>query len=194
MTSSSDSSPSAPASPTNGLLLLCIDLQPVFLKTIPDAEVIQRRAAFAIQAALGIGIDVIFTEQVPQKLGGTLPELLTLATSPTTFGKNTFSALADDGIRDALHERKIEHILLCGIETSVCVYQTALDALSDNLQVTILTDCIGARRNPDALVCLDALSRAGAHLLPSETVFYAMLQGVQHPFFKKFTQLVKTHS
>jgi len=181
-----------PAASSNELLLLCLDLQPVFLRTIADTESVQRRCAFAIQAAAGLGIDIAFTEQVPQKLGGTAPELLSLAPSATPFGKNCFSAFADDGIRDSISSRKIEHLLLCGIETPVCIYQTALDALTAGLQVTLLGDCIGARRADDARICLDALVRAGVHVLPSETVFYALLHDVNHPFFKRYTQLVKT--
>ena len=86
-----------------------------------------------------------------------------------------------------------EHLLICGLETQICVYQTALDALRAGLHVTILSDAVGARRPADAAVCLDALGRAGAHVLPGETVFYALLGDVQHPFFKTYTQLVKSH-
>lgn len=181
-----------PVLPDN-LLLLCLDLQPVFIRAIADGATVQRRCAFAIQAATGLGLPVLFTEQVPQKLGGTAPELLALAPSASVQAKDTFSALADDRIRAAITERNIEHLLLCGLETPVCVYQTALDALSAGLQVTLLSDAVGARRPEDARVCLDALTRAGVHLLPSESVFYALLHGVQHPFFKAYTQLVKSH-
>ena len=115
-------------------------------------------------------------------------------TAPVVFSKNTFSALADSAIRESLVSRETEHLLLCGIETSVCVHQTALDALAAGLQVTLLSDCVGARRPEDARVCLDALVRAGVHVLPSETVFYSLLHEVTHPFFKAYTQLVKTYS
>jgi hypothetical protein len=57
-----------------------------------------------------------------------------------------------------------------------------------------LSDAVGARRPDDARVCLDSLMRAGAHVLPSETVFYALLREVGHPFFRAYTQLVKQHS
>lgn len=176
------------------LLLLCIDLQPAFVKALNDGNAVQRRCAFAIQAAAGLGIGVAFTEQVPQKLGGTAPELLNLVPKPTVFGKCTFSAFADDGIRDALRQRGVTHVLLCGIETSVCVYQTALDALATGLQVTVLSDCTGARRPDDAQICLAALAHTGIHILPSETVFYALLHDAKHPFFKAYTQLVKSHA
>jgi len=178
-----------------GTLLLCIDMQPVFVGAVAEGARIQRRCEFAITAATGLGLPVAFTEQVPQKLGGTVPELLALAFGAPVFGKSTFSVLADDGIRDALiRDRGVDHLLLCGIETSVCVYQTALDALAAGLQVTILSDCVGARRADDAWVCTEALRRAGVHLLPSETVFYALLHDVKHPFFKAYTQLVKSHA
>lgn len=177
-----------------GLLLLCIDLQSVFLQVMAESESIQRRCSFAIQAANGLGTSIIFTEQVPQKLGGTSPSLIELVSSPTVFAKNTFSALADPAIRDAILSRNPEHVLICGIETSVCVHQTALDALAAGLEVTLLSDCVGARRPDDARTCIAALIRAGVHVLPSETVFYSLLRDVNHPFFKRYTQLVKAHA
>jgi nicotinamidase-related amidase len=182
-------------SPFAGALLLCVDLQPVFLNSVADGAKLLRRCSFVIQAAQGLGIPVAFTEQVPQKLGGTAPELAALAPKAKFYSKTTFSALADDGIRDALRGRDVEHLILCGLETSICVYQTALDALDAQLQVTILSDAVSARRPEDAKVCLDALrARSNVFILPSETVFYCLLQDVKHPFFKNFTQLVKNHA
>jgi nicotinamidase-related amidase len=180
--------------PPAGLLLLCIDMQPVFVHAVTNGARVQRRCEFAIAAAHGLAVPVAFTEQVPQKLGGTAAELLALTFGAPVFGKNTFSALADDGIRDALlRDRGVEHLLLCGIETPVCIYQTALDARAAHLEVTVLSDAVGARRPDDADYCLAELTRAGVHVLPSESVFYALLHDVKHPFFKPYTQLVKTH-
>jgi nicotinamidase-related amidase len=183
-----------PPHPPAGVLLLCIDMQPVFVQAVTNGSLVQRRCEFAIAAAHGLKLPVAFTEQVPQKLGGTAPELLALAFGAPVFGKNTFSALADDGIRDALlRDRGVEHLLLCGVETSVCIYQTALDARAAKLDVTVLSDAVGARRTDDASYCLDELARAGVHVLPSEAVFYSLLHDVKHPFFKAYTQLVKSH-
>lgn len=181
-------------SPFGGAILMCIDMQPSFLDAIPDGKRVLQRCCFAVQAARGLGLKVVFTEQVPQKLGGTHPDLLAVAPKPVLFSKNTFSALGDDGIRDALRGLDAEHLILCGVESSICVYQTALDALDINLQVTILTDAVGSRRSEDGKVCLDALSRMNVYVLPSETVFYALLQDASHPFFKGFTQLVKKYA
>lgn len=180
--------------PISGVLLLCLDVQAPFLGVMPDGDRVLKRCRLAAAAAQGLGIPVAFTEQVPQKLGPTVPDLLAEAPGAPQYGKTTFSALADDGIRDAIRAFDVDHLLLCGIETPVCVYQTALDALDHQFQVTLLSDAITARRADDAAVAADALIRAGVHVLPAETVFYALLRDARHPFFKSYTQLVKDHA
>lgn len=185
--------PPFPSIPDDAFLL-CVDMQPIFIRAMADSARVQHRCEFAVAAAVGLGIPAGFSEQVPQKLGGTAPELLALAPQAAVWPKNTFSALADEGIRDALlRQRDVQHLLLCGIETPVCVYQTAIAALADGMQVTVLSDAVGARRPDDAAACLAALRHAGAHVLPGETVFYALLREVGHPFFRAYTQLVKSH-
>lgn len=170
-------------------------MQPVFVRAVTDGGRVQRRCEFAVAAARGFGLPIAFTEQVPQKLGATAPELVALAPGAPAFGKETFSALADAAIRDALLcEQKVDHLLICGIETPICIYQTAIEALAADLHVTLLSDAIGARRPDDAAACLLALHRAGVHVLPSETVFYSLLGAVRHPFFKAYTQIVKSHA
>jgi nicotinamidase-related amidase len=180
--------------PLPGALLLCVDMQAPFLNAIADRDTVIRRCRFAVAAARGLGLRVAFTEQVPQRLGPTLPELLALVDSPLQLGKATFSALADDGIAETIRSFDTEHLLLCGIETSICVYQTAIDAVNANLQVTVLSDAVAARRSDDAATALAALARAGVHVLPAESIFYALLHDARHPFFKRFTELVKSHA
>ncbi len=177
-----------------GVLLLCLDVQAPFLAVMADGPQTLRRCRFSIAAAHGLGLPILFTEQVPEKLGPTSPELTVLAPEAPRFGKTSFSAFGDPGVRDAIQAFNPGHLLLCGIETPVCVYQTALDALSAELQVTLLSDAVGARRPDDARNALDALIRSGVHVLPAETVFYALLRDATHPFFKTYTRLVKDHA
>lgn len=194
MTASSSAPEGAPPSLAD-TVLLCIDMQPVFIRAVEDGERVQRRCEFAVAAAAGLNLPVVFTEQVPEKLGATAPALRSLAATAPVFSKRTFSALADEAVREAiLGDGSIQHLLLCGVETSVCVYQTAIAALAHDLAVTVLSDAVGARRPGDGRVCLDALARSGAHVLPAETVFYAVLHDTGHPFFKAYTQLVKSAS
>ncbi len=178
-----------PAAP----LLLCLDLQPVFLAAICDSQRVHWRCSFALEAAAGLGVPVIFTEQVPDKLGRTAEDLLGLVAKPTVFGKVTFSALGDKTVAAHLASTGARHLLIAGLETPVCVYQTATDALQAGYQVTLLSDCLGARRTDDATVTLAQLRHAGCRVLPAESVFYALLREAKHPFFRAYTQLVKKY-
>jgi len=184
----------APSLPSD-LLLLAVDLQPGLLAAIDPAGALTRDCRFALAAATGLGLPVAFTEQVPAKLGATSPALRVVAPSAPVWAKNTFSALGDPAVRGALlAPGGPRHLLLAGIETPICVYQTAIDALRAELEVTVLTDCVGARRPADAAAALAALARLGCHLLPAETVFYALAQDARHPFFRGLTALVKART
>ncbi len=180
------------ADPAQGALLLVIDVQPTFLKAMPQGEASLRRCQLAVGAARLLGLPTIFTEQVPAKLGPTHPGLLAAAgETRAVFGKTAFSAFGAPGLKDALEKAGASQLLICGLEIPVCVYQTAMDALREGLGVTILSDAVTGRRDDDGRACLEALRSAGAHVLPVETVFYALLGDAGHPQFRAFTELVK---
>ena len=178
---------------TSRLALLVLDMQPAFLKPIENAPTLIKRTQFAIETAKLFGIATFFTEQVPEKLGATVPELLAAAgDNPTVFPKTAFSALRAEGVEEFLKENGTEHLLIAGIETPICLYQTCVDAAQDELDVTVFNDCAGGRRPDDCALVAQTLSESGTLWMPSETVFYSMLGDATHPQFKAFTNLVKT--
>jgi len=182
------------SAPENHLGLLVVDMQDSFLKAIHGGDRLVRRTAFAIEAAQVLGIRIAATEQIPGKLG---PSNAGLAErwgeDAPVFDKSAFSALAADGIERWIESNRIDHLLLAGIETSICIYQTALDALGRELGVTLLDDCIGERRPEDRPAVLRQLVAMDAHVLPSETIFYSLLGDAGDPRFREFTKLVKTY-
>lgn len=176
----------------SGVALLVVDVQPTLLKAIPAADAFLQRCLLAVGAARLLGLPVFFTEQVPAKLGPTHPDLLLAAgESRAVFGKTAFSAWGAPGLVEALAKKEVSQLLICGLEGPICIYQTGLDALRGGLGVTVLTDAVTGRRPEDSRVSLEALRVAGAHLLPAETVFYALLGEASHPQFRAFTELVK---
>ncbi len=178
----------------DAVALLVVDMQDAFLNVMPDREAVLRRTAFAIEAARAFGIKVIFTEQVPARLGPTHADLLSLAPEARVFAKNEFSALLAEGLQDYLRRINVYHLLLAGIETPICIYQTALHAQDNDLDVTLLSDCTMGRRPDDCVIVLEALSRAECHVLPAETVFYSMLGTSLNPRFAHFTRIVKRYA
>lgn len=173
-----------------GLALLVVDVQSAFAKAIPKMDELVRRCRFAVQAAELLGIPVLFTEQVPDKLGNTVPEVKG-SSEERVFAKTGFSAFAAEGLEKELKELEIHHLLVAGLETPVCVYQTVLDALAKDFEVTLLSDAITARRSDDAHWVMQSLARQEVNVLPSETIFYAILGDAQHHSFGAFTKLVK---
>ncbi|MFP6900217.1 MAG: isochorismatase family protein [Opitutales bacterium] len=174
-------------------VVVLLDLQPVFIEVVTNPEVLRRRNALLLEAASLFGMRVLLTEQVPDKLGGFDEELVALASNAPRFAKSAFSAFGAEGFTDALPAEGVDHLLLAGVETPICVYQTALDATRAGLKTTILTDCISCRRPTDDEWALRCLGNAGCNLLPVETVFYELLGEATNPLFRDFSRLVRKY-
>jgi nicotinamidase-related amidase len=135
---------------------------------------------------------ILVSEQVPEKLGATVPELLEDITPALRFSKNTFSCFGSSAFTAYLEDHSIEHLILCGIETPICIYQTTLDAHRKGLPITLLTDGLGARRANDARDILRFLeTHSIGTQIPAESLFYSLLASTENPHFKAFTRLVK---
>ncbi len=181
--------------PTQHLGLLCIDLQEPFLHAIPDSEALLRRCSFAIEAAKLLGVSVAATEQMPEKLTTTTGPIQSLFPENTpVFGKTAFSAFAAEGVDRWIEANQIDHLLLIGIETSICIYQTAVQALGEELGVTLLADCVSQRRPEDREPVFQQLLAMEAHILPAETIFYSLLGSAEHSRFRDYTGLVKAYA
>ncbi|MGB0408398.1 MAG: isochorismatase family protein [Opitutales bacterium] len=180
------------SNPINHLGLLCIDLQDSFLNVIPDRDALLQRCKFTIEAANLLDISIAVTEQLPGKLGPTTETLSSIWPENTpVFPKSSFSALEADGIHRWIQTNQIDHLLLIGIEVPICIYQTAVQALGDDLGVTLLSDCVSQRRKQDREAVFQQILAMEGHILPSETIFYSLLGGAEHPQFQAYTQLVK---
>ncbi|RKX32476.1 MAG: hypothetical protein DRP71_11965 [Verrucomicrobia bacterium] len=177
----------------DAVALVVVDVQERLLPAMADPEAFTDRVAFSIEAAKVFGLTVIFTEQVPEKLGPTPPRLKRLAPNARVFSKSTFSAFQAKGLQDYLRDLNIYHLLICGLETGVCIYQTALQASDLELDATLLSDCLTSRRPEDDAFVLPSLTRNGCHVLPSETVFYSMIADAANPRFRAYSALVKKY-
>jgi nicotinamidase-related amidase len=181
--------------PIQHLGLLCIDLQDAFLNAIPDKDALIRRCGFALEAANLLGVSIAATEQLPEKLGATHAGLAERWPEHTpVFSKSAFSAFEAEGLSRWIESNQIDHLLLVGIEVPICIYQTAVHALGDDLGVTLLSDCVGQRRRDDREPVFQQLLTMEAHILPSETIFYSLLGSAAHPQFRDYTKLVKAAS
>ena len=168
--------------------LVVIDVQEAFRKALPTFDDVADATATLVQGAARIGIPIVVTEQYPQGLGETVPEVSShLPADVEPVEKVCFSA--DDAEGFALGGR--EQALVCGIETHVCVNQTVLDLLGSGLDVHVAADAVGSRTEANKELGLQRMQRAGATLSSVEMALFELLRASDAPAFKEVQALVK---
>src|SRR5579862_1960728 len=140
--------------------LLVIDVQEKLIAKIFDHVALVRNIRFLLDAAKLLGVPAQATEQYPRGLGPTVPELIAyFSERPDKVG---FSSCAAPSVVEHLQRAARPKIVLTGIETHVCVLNTALDLLALNFRVYLAVDALGARYRVDHDVALRRLEQAGA--------------------------------
>lgn len=169
--------------------LLVIDVQEKLMAKIPAAEALVRNIAFLVDAAHLLNMPVLATEQYPKGLGPTVPELAQRL--PERPDKVAFSCCAIPEVIEKFRSTSRPKVVLAGIESHVCVQQTALDLLALDFRVYIAVDAVASRFQIDHDYALERLQRAGCILITSETAAFEWVGGADHPRFKNISALVQ---
>lgn len=169
--------------------LLVVDVQEKLIGAIADHDIVVWNIGRLLDAAETLGIPAAGTEQYPQGLGPTVPELVTrLGTVPS---KLSFSCGQCASLFADFRQRDIHRLLLAGIETHVCVQQTALDLLAAGFQVYLAVDAAGSRRRFDHEIALRRMESSGVTLTTTESVLFEWCERAGSPEFKKISALAK---
>ncbi len=165
--------------------LMILDMQPRFAPVVPAFEAVMGNCLLLARAFALLGRPVLVTEQYPKALGPTDGRLLgLLAPAPAPMAKTTFSALRTQAVADRLREAGARTVVLAGIETHVCVLQTAHDLLEQGIIVHLVCDAVASRRAGDHLAGVEKIVASGAVRTTVETVVLEMVGGREHPQFK----------
>jgi len=178
--------PAMTLSPATSLLCV-IDVQERLLKALPEADRVVERCRRLAEAARLLGVPGVLTEQYPQGLGPTPAMLAELLPPPTV--KLAFSCCGSPGFQAAL-SAGITTAVLAGLETHVCVSQTALDLLAIGLGVFVVVDAVASRHPLDHEIALRRLEAAGGILTTSEAVLFEWCRSAEHPQFQAVRRLV----
>jgi nicotinamidase-related amidase len=156
---------------------------------MPAAERVVDRVARLADAAALLGVRRVLTEQYPKGLGPTAAPLLPKL--PPAGEKLTFSAAGcPEVIAAAGPGSGITAVILCGLETHVCISQTALDLLATGMSVFIAVDAVASRHTIDHDVALRRLENAGAIPTTTEAILFEWCRSADHPAFKDVRKLV----
>ncbi|XP_031241041.1 isochorismatase domain-containing protein 2A isoform X1 [Mastomys coucha] len=173
--------------PESSILFLC-DMQEKFRPSIAYFPQIVSVAARMLKVARLLDVPVLLTEQYPEGLGPTVPELGAQGIRPVS--KTCFSMVPT--LQKELDSRsQLRSVLLCGIETQACILNTALDLLDRGLQVHVVVDACSSRSQVDRLVALTRMRQSGAFLSTSESLILQLVRDAAHPQFKEIQRIIK---
>ncbi len=173
-------------------VLVVVDFQEAFRSPINDFAQIAARISIAVRGFQILGVPTIVTEQYPKGLGRTADEILfSLPPDFEIIEKTAFSSCGADSFTEKLRSVGATQIVLCGLETHICVNQTAHDLLSQNFEVHLLEDCISSRFTRDKEIALRKMEISGAVPSSVETALFELMRDAKHAQFKEIQNLVK---
>ena len=171
---------------------LMIDMQVKLTAAMPDREELIQNTQLLIKSLQILGIPITVSQQYTKGLGQTDSRLMEEVGLTEYLDKITYSCFADPGIRAQLEkEADRKTILLFGIESHICVWQTAQDLLAEGYRVEIVCDCVSSRKEKDREIALRRMEAAGMILTTREACIYELLEQAGTADFKKILPLIK---
>ena len=193
MTFEQDQTPdSSKCNPVKNTGAIIMDMQASLLDAISNGVELIESNFLQIQLLQILGVPICFSEQFPSKLGETVSKLKDFDHDLPIFEKNTFSAFGAESFIVWLDKNDIKHLIISGIETPICIYQTCVDALRLNIKVTLLSDCTGGRRVHDIQNAISQLRSFGCCVVSLETVIYSIMKDSSHSGFREVSRLVRS--
>ena len=172
--------------------LVVVDVQEKLCKAM-DHKVLEKltsNISILMEAAAELGLPVVATEQYVKGLGETLPQLKEKLTAPA-LEKMTFSCCGGEGFMETLAASGRRQVILVGMESHVCVLQTALELLANGYVVHLVTDAVMSRRKDNWRSALQTMTQAGAVLTTTESALFQLLRVAGTEEFKKLSKLVR---
>jgi nicotinamidase-related amidase len=171
--------------------LVVVDVQGKLAQLMHDKDVLVKNIRILIQAAKILEIPILWCQQVPAALGETIPEITELLSENQPINKSSFSCLGCDEFVNKLEAVNCRQILLCGIETHVCIYQTAVELLSKDYEVDVIADAVSSRTIENKQIALNRIADERARVTSTEMALFEILKSADHPQFRQIAKLIK---
>jgi len=172
-------------------VLVCIDIQGNLARAMDHKEDLFRNAKILISGIRALEVPIVWTEQNPQRLGETLPEVADLLSGFSPIPKMMFSCCGEEAFMHALEQTGRRQVLIAGIEAHVCVYQTARDLAGRGYEVQVVADAVSSRTAGNKAIALEKLKTIGAGLTSTEMALFELMKTAEHPRFREISKIVK---
>lgn len=173
--------------------LLVVDIQDRLMRVIDGCSQVVKNSVLLIKAAKALEIPLIATTQYAEKIGALLPEITDELGDIVTHNKMEFSCFNNNKIKALVSAlpQQIDTLILCGVETHICIYQTALGALIDGYHVWVPADAVSSRTPQNYQTGLARIKEIGGHVANTELIIYELLQKAGTPQFKALLPFLK---
>lgn len=176
---------------TDATVLIVVDVQARLVPSMHQLETLIDNQTRLIKGMAVLEVPMICTEQNPKGLGATVPEIAALLQGVEVISKNCFSCSDNPDFMQRLADLGRKKVLLAGIETHICVYQTALGLIQAGYHVEVVADACSSRRPENIQIGLYKANNAGAEITCVETALFELLKVAEGPRFKEILQIVK---
>lgn len=170
---------------------LVIDIQERLLPHIDGHEKLTKRTGILLEGLAALGVQVMITEQYRKGLGPTIESIARKITPFQPIEKMAFSCCDDEGIMSRLQQHYRKFIIICGIETHVCVLQTVTDLVENGFQPVVVEDCVGSRNANDKRMAIERMRQEGAIVTTCESILFELARVSGTDTFRAISKLVK---
>ncbi len=174
----------------NGVLVV-VDVQGKLAQLMHNKETLFKNIQILIRACRILEIPIVWCQQVPSALGPTVPDIAELLTQDKPIDKASFSCCGCEEFVERLRSLGRRQVLLCGIETHVCIFQTAVDLLRKGCQVNVIADAVSSRTAENKEIGLQRIAAEGGRISSTEMTLFELLKTAEHPKFREIAKLVK---
>lgn len=171
--------------------LVVVDVQDKLARLMYERQVLYKNVQILIEAAKILNIPILWCQQCPDALGPTIPEIAQLLTDSVPIDKSAFSCCGAEQFNTKLNDLKRRQVLLCGIETHVCIYQTAIDLLAKGFSVDVVADAVSSRTPENKQIAISRMAAEGINITCTEAALFELLRTAEHPQFKQIAKLIK---
>ena len=175
----------------NDTVCVLVDFQEKIARAMDRSSETEEAIVHLVKGLRIMNVPIIVTTQYARGLGATTPAVSEALGPRDEVDKRTFSCMADESFREALAASGKHQILLCGIETHVCVQQTALHMIGAGYQVFLAEDACSSRKRSDFETALERMRDAGVTVTTGESALFELLYTSKAPEFREISALVK---
>ncbi len=176
---------------TDDAALVIVDVQGRLAQLMDDRETLFANLQRMVRGAQVLELPILWAEQNPGKLGPTIAEVASLLDGVEPIAKMSFSCAGSARFLAALQACGRRQLLLTGIETHICVYNTAVDLLERGYEVHLVEDAVGSRIASNKSVGVRRMCDRGAVLTSTEMALFEMMRSAEHPCFRQIQAIVK---